>query len=164
MGGGDGEQGSEASAWGVRCHSLSREPSRAVRTERGQVPAWMCEREVPTGQQGRRPGVWSWEEVWAGHRELGPLAWKPRGGAGGGEETPGTVPGEEGRGARAGSWEHLPRGVRARMLPGDWGGVARMQGAGSQERVGLTEAKDRDKFTMELASNVTCHREAGTSP
>lgn len=53
----------------------------------------------------------------------------------------------------------------ARMLQGDWEGLARVLGAGWQERVGITGAKERDNFTMEPASSVRCHRETrATSP
>lgn len=36
-------------------------------------------------------------------------------------------------------------------------------GSRYQERVGIAKAKEKDNFTTELDSNVTCHREAGTT-
>lgn len=36
-------------------------------------------------------------------------------------------------------------------------------GSRCQERLGIAETKERDNFTTELASNVTCHRQAGTT-
>ena len=100
---------------------------------------------------------------------MGPLACKLGGGAGGREEIPRDSAKEQ-RGPRAESWGvptfRQGRGLgRARMLQGDWEGLVRVPGAGWQERVGIVGAKDRDDFTMELASCVRCHRETRrTSP
>lgn len=37
-------------------------------------------------------------------------------------------------------------------------------GPGRQDRVGILEAKERDNFTRELASNATCHQDRDKKP
>lgn len=37
-------------------------------------------------------------------------------------------------------------------------------GPGLQDRVGILEAKERDNFTRELASNATCHQDRDKKP
>lgn len=46
-------------------------------------------------------------------------------------------------------------GRQSKDTEGDWEEVARMPGAGCQERVGIVGAKENDNFTTELPSNVT---------
>lgn len=81
------------------------------------------------------------------------------------KDTPRTVLRSEGTKDTIRDSANLWGAGRARTLQGDWEEVARMPGAGGQERVGIVGAKENDNFTMELASNVTCYREPGpTSP
>ena len=98
-------------------------------------------------------------------REMGPSACDLGVGAGSREEILWTVPrSREDQGQNPGECLPLGWGVgRAKMLQGDWEGLARVPGAGWQERVGITGAKERDNFIMELASSVRCHRETRTT-
>lgn len=76
---------------------------------------------------------------------------------------PGTVPSKKRTKGIILGGANLWGGGQSKDIARRLGRIAQDAGSRCQERVGVVETKERDNFTVELASNVTCHREAGTT-